>query len=1074
MIRKILLIFIVIIYSKINSQIISDDYLQAMQSSINDNSNIPMGEIVKNVELFNIDLGDNNNFKSFLTYSSRPIWINEEESLNGVNWKNLFLGKVFRINNNYDNIINVKNDPEDDIFDIKRRLPSNISKKQLYDNPDAYTKIVTTNNNFLDFDPDKFYFDFFGYKGYFLIDNNGKPLVYCEGNNHLIVNIDSSDSGFVNKYTSPISLSEFRITDGYGNIFYFGGDYDTLDIQYDEFISSPDVSYNLSDQNESNIASQIISSNTLSVRKKYICGWSLKKVYFSNGVIAEAQFLKGDQTVFNNFLSNQSFQNKSLFPTITELDISNICVGYQRKSYVTNSSGYSIGNVSYTMRTASSYLIKPSLVKEISFRFENNIFYNIYYNYLKNSNLRYYISDIQVKYNNSVVNNIKFDYDFLGPKNEWLFLKSINVNGVVNSFEYYNTENIPRKENFVYKFTYGLDGYFETDHEMMNLETGLLKKHILPTNGYEEYFYEKHDTSKVYGMTGSLFENHKYEIIDYDYSKEEFPGMRIKKIEYNDNNKISIKNFYYKNDENKSSGIASYTNEKIYSNFSDGAYLNHSMNYNLRKIIYSKVTVENAGNGKTEYYFSDRITNPDIITMKYFDTNRNIVFKPNSREFERGKLLKKIVYSNSSKKQEVFYEYYNFISPNLKEISLDCDDCTKSDANYYIRGINQERFTSKIVDVSYVLPYPIKKIIKKDYLDNNSIIETEQQYYYNNKFNNLNFNPIKLESVSGRNKITREFIYPQDINSEDLNNLPSYNFVKDMILFNKTALPIIQTTYKNDNFVSRKQTIYSLNQGATINPIREISYYKEKNMPNLNIKIPDISLGVPDMKYDLYDSHKNLLQYTNMSGIPTTLIYGYNHLMPIAKIVGASYSEIMSAFNLNTSDSSSYLQLDIVKKSDLDFEENSKQNLLTALEVFRNNNAFKDFQITTYTYNPLIGITSINSPNGMKEFYIYNSQNKLEKVLDAEKNILKEYKYNYVNTFFYNERKSKLFIRSSCPSGYTGEGYLYVVPEYKYSSHFSQDDANQKAINDINLNGVSVANQFGACVKNNDVFTGGF
>lgn len=77
MIRKILLIFIVIIYSKINSQIISDDYLQAMQSSINDNSNIPMGEIVKNVELFNIDLGDNNNFKSFLTYSSRPIWINE-------------------------------------------------------------------------------------------------------------------------------------------------------------------------------------------------------------------------------------------------------------------------------------------------------------------------------------------------------------------------------------------------------------------------------------------------------------------------------------------------------------------------------------------------------------------------------------------------------------------------------------------------------------------------------------------------------------------------------------------------------------------------------------------------------------------------------------------------------------------------------------------------------------------------------------------------------------------------------------------------------------------------------------
>lgn len=63
-----------------------------------------------------------------------------------------------------------------------------------------------------------------------------------------------------------------------------------------------------------------------------------------------------------------------------------------------------------------------------------------------------------------------------------------------------------------------------------------------------------------------------------------------------------------------------------------------------------------------------------------------------------------------------------------------------------------------------------------------------------------------------------------------------------------------------------------------------------------------------------------------------------NKTLPIAKIEGATYSQIMQTFNLgSTTDYSSYLDLDIVKKSDLDVDELSEENLLIALEAFRNN-----------------------------------------------------------------------------------------------------------------------------------------
>ena len=43
----------------------------------------------------------------------------------------------------------------------------------------------------------------------------------------------------------------------------------------------------------------------------------------------------------------------------------------------------------------------------------------------------------------------------------------------------------------------------------------------------------------------------------------------------------------------------------------------------------------------------------------------------------------------------------------------------------------------------------------------------------------------------------------------------------------------------------------------------------------------------------------------------------------------------------------------------------------------------------------MIGVTSITPPNGIREIYHYDAANRLEKVVDINGNILKEYKYQY-------------------------------------------------------------------------------
>lgn len=161
-----------------------------------------------------------------------------------------------------------------------------------------------------------------------------------------------------------------------------------------------------------------------------------------------------------------------------------------------------------------------------------------------------------------------------------------------------------------------------------------------------------------------------------------------------------------------------------------------------------------------------------------------------------------------------------------------------------------------------------------------------------------------------------------------------------------------------------------------------LSNYLPSSVRSANLFVSNMDTEVT---YDLYDSKGNLLQYTTKDGIPVSLIWGYNSTKPIARIEGITYGQATGLAGAS----------DIVTKSNEDVDTATENTFINTLDTFRKNNL--GFLITTYTYNPLIGVTSITPPSGIREVYIYDASGRLKKVVDVNGNILKDLNYNYKN-----------------------------------------------------------------------------
>jgi len=129
----------------------------------------------------------------------------------------------------------------------------------------------------------------------------------------------------------------------------------------------------------------------------------------------------------------------------------------------------------------------------------------------------------------------------------------------------------------------------------------------------------------------------------------------------------------------------------------------------------------------------------------------------------------------------------------------------------------------------------------------------------------------------------------------------------------------------------------------------------------------------------------------------------------------------------------------------------------------------KDAIMTTYTYEPLTGMTSMTDARGMITYYEYDEMQRLTTVRDFEKNILKQICYNYAGqavdclsgsnvVLYVNQPISQVFTRDNCSPGQHPVPYTYTIPAGWFTSTISQADADARAQEELEANGQKIAN----------------
>jgi hypothetical protein len=125
-------------------------------------------------------------------------------------------------------------------------------------------------------------------------------------------------------------------------------------------------------------------------------------------------------------------------------------------------------------------------------------------------------------------------------------------------------------------------------------------------------------------------------------------------------------------------------------------------------------------------------------------------------------------------------------------------------------------------------------------------------------------------------------------------------------------------------------------------------------------------------------------------------------------------------------------------------------------------------KMTTYTYEPLVGLKSKTNENNRTIYYEYDEFSQPKYIKDNELNIVQAYCYNFNGepgncfTSVTNQTQSRQFYKDDCGPGVMGLPITYSVPAGRYSAG-SQQAANGLAQVEIDQNGQDYANANGTC-----------
>ncbi|MBR5639396.1 MAG: hypothetical protein IKW83_06485 [Muribaculaceae bacterium] len=840
--------------------------------------------------------------------------------------------------------------------------------------------------NCYDLEPDEFRFNFLGYNGSFYLNHEGQWKVKCS--THFKVDSVTLDyvplrlgqTAYANSHSKMIS--GFRMTADDGTRYYFGYSSDAVELTGQFY-----------DQNRTHW-------NATS--------WQLTRIEYTNQEIISLEYLRGELTnqMWCNISNYTVVQNRPSFSCGHSIEAdSSYCMGGCLTSPVfLQRIDFPSGYVKF-YSADSEQLTYPS-AKYYTTQMRGNIALNSFYYYLINgvkdgdnyidinnggfvfSRLKKsrILNSIKIyNTNDTLINNITFDFYNKGDNNHRVFLKNINnpqkwigtyeffyknmlnmpeyLSGQIDHWGYYNARSV----NYMYSTA---DEYFNSrEPNPATSDYGIIQKIKYPTGGYSRFEFEPNTCSyvlsndrtmvntldsirfsggnrirRIYNSTTGNLED---EVLSREY-------LYVKDYASNHGNTLlssgvlgGIPQYHYENFE-----FRSYMNLNIRGYFtitcSGNSLLSGGNNSQGSQIGYSEV-VEKMYDGSFNVYKYSNFDNGylDEQPCATFLGTRTEYAKYSSREQDRGLLLSKEWYDNEfrivRKDSSSYYTRYfsdNYIRAIHWNVKKFCDvNCPVIEASSYKVFLDKPLLVSSVVT---------------NYSDN-SITSTTKHYTYN-QYDQIS--QERLQTDINNDMFTNyTYLWQNDTSG----NCSNYNLISPIKMIQKRQYS------PNTSFVlsDKKEYKYEFfNNGRLCLPVQEIRYYNTNNPV--------------DTCFATYNNYGRLTSLKDGNN-EKVFLWGYSGQYLVAEIENSSINEILAKIpNLD--------QISMCPVFDSNTINNLRQQLPNA-------------QITTYLYKPLIGMIAKINPSGITEFYKYSNVHNgwLNSIFDTEGNPIKVFNYRGLN-----------------------------------------------------------------------------
>jgi YD repeat-containing protein len=356
----------------------------------------------------------------------------------------------------------------------------------------------------------------------------------------------------------------------------------------------------------------------------------------------------------------------------------------------------------------------------------------------------------------------------------------------------------------------------------------------------------------------------------------------------------------------------------------------------------------------------------------------------------------------------------------------------------------------------YFFDYPIRTGIKKlgstiqrsySTIDPTKFNEVKEDYFYDNLNNNHQQLSRKITLDSEGNTLKTQYWYPADYSGID--NIPM------LLSKNIISKSIKEETHRNGLLISGK--VNRLNADGEIFEVYKHESGSPQVPPvhSGSTIVPAGYVKKVDIGYDV--GAKNITKVQAVDNVNTSYLWGYNNTYPVAKVVnavptdiaatsfesdgkgnwtyvGVTYNDILAKTgthyyrlgggSITKSLAPGKYKLEYWAKGTINlsgativtirtspadangwilYEKEITVTAVTTLTLSGSSTAYIDelrlfpatAQMTTYTYDRLYGVTSVNDSNNIIQFYEYDSLGRLKWIKDKDGNVVKAFEYRY-------------------------------------------------------------------------------